>query len=273
MSCNIVDTIGDCEKLEKNCKSEESFANVIASELVTEIIENAMDAVDELEAKSSKTVGDILDNLSNKFQELAIGEERPGDGAPAFGVGDHLDGDKRQVGAAPVYGHPPVEKKSRLTDLVKNSKHLWAKLVFNEHKDDARDCKSEKILRVVDLDCNEPPFKAGGPEEPAPLPHAASTVALSSTGGENDSLDEVALSATKERAEDAKKTMTFPLAGSSGKSLMECYRTLKVTADFKKKKWNFGSKLVNYIRKQHAKKQGKGASDGVEITPKAEESS
>lgn len=246
--------------------------------MVSEIIDNALDVVEELEAKSVKNVGDILENLSNKFQELAISEEKSkiseimeGSHASTFGVGDHIDANK-EVSTPPGIRQPPVEKKSRLTDLVKNSKHLWAKLMLNEHKDETRDSKSEKILRVVDLDCKEQPFKAVKSEqlpEDLPLPRSDSEDILNSPD-ENNSLDEINLSSS--HGDEIKKTMTFPLAGSSGKSLMECYRTIKLTADLKKKKWNIGTKIVNYIRKQQAKRQGKGVSEGIEITPQADQS-
>lgn len=272
---------GDCES-KLHCKSETDLAQIVATELVSEILDNALDIVEECEQeKSAKVVGDILESLASRFQEMNISEENKNSSKPPCekggshpllkGVGDQLEGDEVvQEGSSTKY--PPVEKKNRLTDLVKNSKHVLAKLILNERRE-AFEAMNEKVIRVVDLDNGEASFKVRRSiiPENIPLPRSDSREILEETIIE-ETMDEIQLYASSEKQCEGKgdvyKTMTFPLASGSGKnlSLAARCRTLKFPVELKKKKWNIGSKIINYIRK-HKKEDVK---DGVEIQPKTE---
>ncbi|KAJ8920461.1 hypothetical protein NQ315_005329 [Exocentrus adspersus] len=250
---------------------------------VLEKIENALDIVEECEQETSvKIVGDILENLANKFQEMNISEDKSltkftceKQGVlPLKGTGDQLKGDDEVV--EDDRRHPRVEKKNRLTDLVKNSKHVLAKLILNEHKESTESMKNEKVekvLRVVDLDIGEPSFKSRKKIHPEniPLPRSDSREILQSPIPE-ETMDEIQLYGSPDdkcagKGDICQKTMTFPLASGSAKSLTlaERCRTLKFPMELKKKKWNIGSKIVNYIRKH---KKGDVSNGSVEIQPK-----
>ncbi|CAH1984981.1 unnamed protein product [Acanthoscelides obtectus] len=258
MSCELVNTIGigDCE-FDKNRKSERVFATTIADEFVSEIIENALDIVDETARQEEASIGYILDNLSNKFKDMVLVEELPKSVdkrsiSPKGGIGDQLKIDESMVEEETVR-LPPVEKKNRLTDLVKNSKHILAKLIMTEAKENPVDDKEEKVVRVVDIDSGDPPFKVV-PE------HKHETVLRE--GGEENKMEDVQLgqsSETTPKESYDKKTMTFPMTTSTSSSgntgsLASRYRTLKFTQELmKKRNWSFGTKILNYIRK-HQKK-------------------
>lgn len=273
---------GDCES-KLHCKSETDLAQIVASELVSEILENALDIVEECEQeKSTRVVGDILETLANRFQEMNISEEnknspkqsceKEGSFPLLKGVGDQLEGEEEVLQEENSNKFPPVEKKNRLTDLVKNSKHVLAKLILNERKE-SFEKKNEKVIRVVDLESGEPSYKVRRSiiPENIPLPKNDSREILGDTIPE-ETMDEIQLYGSTEKQCEGKgdvyKTMTFPLASGSGRnlSLAARCRTLKFPVELKKKKWNIGAKIINYIRK-HKKEEVK---DGVEIQPKTE---
>nr|XP_023023623.1 uncharacterized protein LOC111511835 [Leptinotarsa decemlineata] len=291
MSCEVINKIGtgDCE-LEKKSRSEQNLATAVASELVSEILEDALNIVVEIEdQKSVKVVGDILENLSNKFQELAISEEKMKMEdkieaiictTPLKGLGDQLEADEGISEETPIK-HQTVEKKSRLTDLVKNSKQILAKLMLSENtKETSFDSGPERVLRVVELDSGDRPSKLKEyiSPETVPLPQSDSCEILAELTKE-DSMDDIQLASSSDKStqkgDDYKKTMTFPMAGTSGKglSLASRYRTLKFPCELKKKKWNFGTKIINYIRKHQSKKEGKqkAVRGGIEIKPKTDD--
>ncbi|XP_056640337.1 uncharacterized protein LOC130447501 [Diorhabda sublineata] len=253
MSFEIVNKIGtgDCEILEKI--KDEDTAITIASDIVTDIINNALDIAEER--------GNIGDILEEEFEEETSKDKRKvteNAAGPFQGVGDQLGDD---VNKEPKIQHRPVEKKSRLTDLVKNSKQLLAKLMLNESRGELHDTKSEKLVKVVELDSKEQPYRVknvNAPEDTR-LPSDDSDEILNERSGDEEILDEIQLSVSQgddlQSKESLKKTMTFPLAGPSKKTLMDRYRTLKFAGEFKKKQWNFGSRIMDYIRKQKAKRQ------------------
>ncbi|KAJ8935938.1 hypothetical protein NQ314_012559 [Rhamnusium bicolor] len=291
MSCEVLNKIGtgDCET-NLLCKSDPNFAKLVASELVAEILESALDIVEDCEKeKSTKVVGDILENLANKFQEMNISEEnkdliaslseKDECSLPLKGLGDQLKADGEIITEEASVRHPPVEKKNRLTDLVKNSKHVLAKLILNENKEAKFGPKNEKLIRVVELDSGDQPFKTRKKVLPenVPLPRNDSEEILEEPK-ENDVMDEIQLFGSSEKngsqeEDDYKKRMTFPLAGGSGKTLSigaRC-RTLKFPGELNAKKWNIGSKIINYIRKHHKKEDKSKEIDGVEFQPSKNE--
>lgn len=67
------------------------------------------------------------------------------------GTGDQLESTKEVVPDDKKERHPTVEKKSRLTDLVKNSKQLLSKYILNDNirHDNPEDDYAEKVLKVT----------------------------------------------------------------------------------------------------------------------------
>lgn len=288
--CKIFLGTGDCE-LNKNCKSDIKLVDNLASDLVVEILENALEIVDDVEVKTCKLGGDIMETLSSKFQEMNLTESlnSPDDivcERSLKGLGDQLKAEEGALSEEPIK-HPPVEKKNRLTDLVKNSKQILSKLILSESTHNI-EVKNEKVIRVVDLDSKEQRYKTKVAVKPenVPLPPCESSEILQTLDEgnadrpEGEKLEEVELASTSFKSdieEIRAKTMTFPLAGPSApsSSFLDRYRTLKFSHDFKHKKWNIGSKIINYIKKkgQNRKSDGKEskASNGVEITPKEDD--
>ncbi|KAJ8954992.1 hypothetical protein NQ318_000424 [Aromia moschata] len=288
MSCEVLNKIGtgDCER-NVHHKSDPNLAKIIATELVAEIIENALDIVEDSdERKSTTVVGDILDSLTKKFdKEMEMMEDSAKFddkeeccSLPLKGLGDQLNADKEIIRVETSVRHPPVEKRNRLTDLVKNSKHILAKLILNESKE-ALAAKNEEVIRVVELDSGDQPFKIDRKilPENIPLPRDDSKEILEEDQAENEKMDEIELVEPNDNEggkgeEVHKKTMTFPMDGRSGKAMglaARC-RTLKFPQELKKKKWNIGSKLINYIRKHHKKEDKEKEAGGVVLQPKVD---
>lgn len=67
------------------------------------------------------------------------------------GTGDQRDSIETLESPEPVIHHPRVEKKNRLTDLVKNSKQVLAKIIQSESKADIHEAKKgeEKLVEVL----------------------------------------------------------------------------------------------------------------------------
>lgn len=203
------------------------------------------------------------------------------------GLGDQLKAQEDVIGEE-IIKHPPVEKKNRLTDLVKNSKQILSKLILHEGNYQ-NDTNNEKLLKVVDLESKGHRYKTKHSIKPesVPLPPCDSSEILKKLDEEIDKaseegkLEDVELASTsfdKTNTDEIRaKTMTFPLTGSSGPStsFLGRYRTLKFPNELKQKKWNIGSKLINYIKKKGSNKKTDGTetktSNGIEITPKEDD--
>lgn len=136
----------------------------------------------------------------------------------ACGIGDQL---KSSPESPHTTRYGVLEKKKRLTNLVKNSKQIFTKfLTENKQPLSCPEAEDEEIIQIIELN----------PE---------------------DELNEVKLT-----DEDDNKRMTFPLAAGTSKTttFVEKCRTLKTyPAKLKEKKWNIGSKVVHFLRK-HTKK-------------------
>lgn len=278
--------------MKKICKRDIKLVDNLASDLVIEILENAFEIVDDTDEKPSKPGRDIMETLSCQFQEMKLSENYNSPESilcdrSLKGVGDQLATEKDSISEEPLR-LPPVEKKNRLTDLVKNSKQILSKLILNESNHHI-EAKNEKLLRVIDLDSKENKYKKKHSIKPeiVPLPPCDSSEILTKPEDQEnegcqyeDKMEEVELASTsfKSNTEEIRaKTMTFPLAGPSGtsSSLFARYRTLKFPNDLKQKKWSIGSKLMNYIKKKGQNRRTAGketkASDGIEITPKEDD--
>lgn len=256
----------------------------LASELVVEILDNALDVVNDFEEKIYTLGGDIMDALSCKFQDINLSEihnspENIVSKRPLKGVGDQLKPVDSVCEASVKL--PPVEKKSRLTDLVKNSKQILSKLILSESNQHI-DVNNEHVLRVVNPDLRDNTTKLSQSEKTEKVPSEVlqETADTSCNDVDGEKMEEIDLdhhtsSVTNSAEEIRAKTMTFPLAGPSGPTsrLFARYRTLKFPNDLKHKKWNIGTKIINYIKKKGHKsdENRKKPSNGIEITPKHED--
>lgn len=162
MACEIIGT-GD-GKLGSPRKNEGS--KTIAKDVVLEIIDNALDIVDD---KSRSVMDKILvEELQERFTLTKDKPPTPLTGKTTnlnnlvtkvamAGTGDQRDSIETLESPEPVICHPRVEKKNRLTDLVKNSKQVLAKIIQSESKADIQDTKKgeEKLVEVL---CTHKPY-------------------------------------------------------------------------------------------------------------------
>lgn len=177
----------------------------------------------------------------------------------------------------------PVEKKSRVADLVKSSKQVLSAYIMDDKAKRIRDKleeEQEQFLQVIELECVDPAkaqFKAHRKFDPVdvPLPHdddeteeeliqiptsnAMETVDLNFAGNDN----------TTENLDQSAKEEDSPTAQSSNEMQQsetekaevretpsECCRKVADCKDEKKKKWNFGSRLMQLLRGPKQKARG-----------------
>lgn len=175
----------------------------IAKEIVGEVVENAMEGAPNARRLRTCGVGDQLRS-----------SEAPQ--SSRFGI---------------------LEKKGRLTDLVKNSKQMLSKFISERQPLSSPEPEDEEIVDVIESDLQF--------EEP------------------EDDFGDVQLNNTP--TEEEIKRMTFPMmpASSKARGFIEKCRTLRTyPAKIKEKKWSIGSKMVHFLRK-HTKK---GDDDDKETT-------
>lgn len=250
-------------------------------------MENALEIVDDTEEKSQRLENDIMDTFSCKFDNLNLSDNlNPSETTPnkkiLKGIGDQLANRSGDIDME-TFTPPMVEKKNRLSDLVKNSKQILSKLLSAESNLETN-IKDTRVSENIDLDgeskVRRKKHRQTVNQEFGPLPPRDAPVSRRDNHTNTDNterdrddgkLEDVDLANADEiRA----KTRTFPLAGPSApsSSLLARYRTLKFSNDLKHKKWNFGSKIINYIKKKGHGRKSDGneskASEGIEITPK-----
>ncbi|CAH0553433.1 unnamed protein product [Brassicogethes aeneus] len=269
--CQIMSPVGhstgDCEFKLTDTKTDRELAHIIATEVVGDIVDNAMDIIQK---KSTGKIGDIItdsnefDSIIESMEKIQIVDEEKG---KKKRLGDQLESTNEIIADERKIRHQPVEKKSRLTDLVKNSKQLLSKYILNENirHDNPEDDHKEKVIRVFEMDNQEEDNAIQSANVQLEANHLPEDV---QEDFEDDNLDDIQLEkgSNGDTPENIKKTMTFPIAGtSSTKSFCNRYKTLKLTAsELKKKKWNIGSKLMNIIKKNKSKKEDQGEEEDNE---------
>lgn len=275
--CNLVQVVGDCEVKKADAKVDLT-SKKICTEILSEVMENALDL-------AQKDVGDTNVKCTKQkpsSSKSLIGPNEIKDDTnykPIIGVGDQLITGTEEILKEPkVVNHPVVEKKNRLTDLVRNSKQILAKFL-NESKPPADvDVKDEKVIKVIDLDCASPqdqPFKVtkGNPENNENAESVDETkmdnVCLSSSGYHENPFE-----TDETTIKEMKKSRTLPFAsnipGCSVQTntplrfgIMTKCRTLRSTIATssnsskkdKDKKWNIGTKFLAYLRKQRQERK------------------
>ncbi|XP_050293915.1 uncharacterized protein LOC126734367 [Anthonomus grandis grandis] len=275
--CEIIGTgDGEVKEVAKNeCVATKSIAN----DIVLEIVDNALDLVDDNSVLNKQK---RMDN--NPFEEYKkdkrgdekiYAKEKP---TSLIGTGDQKSNEAFEPQEPTTY-HPPVEKKNRLTDLVKNSKQLLAKIIMSDSKVllQAEKKEDEKVMEVIELDCvqlSDIPYKKKIKMSPEtiPLPKNDSHEILEPPPTDDSMVDIGLNSSTEEpKKEEVKerKRMTFPRAsGSKAKAAFaaKC-RTLKREAtNLKKKKWDVSNKIVNFFRKKRSiKDDGASGSKSTQV--------
>nr|XP_976464.1 PREDICTED: uncharacterized protein LOC663839 isoform X2 [Tribolium castaneum] len=255
-----------------------SSSQVVASEIMNDIVDNAFEVIlarnfepPKLEKITPNVVGDIIDNIlspssntsaSNenyRQDETALLDEEikriikemkypPEQKSPICtqGVGDQL-GDKSKVTPDKIVSEPvkrnTLERKNRLTNLVRHSKQMLAKLVTNEPESEVRMTKSEeiheKLLKVIDLEGNDHKNFAEG--------CSSSTTGILRMPPES-SMDMVDLEPSISRVDDDVDTETEQHGEEFRSDDKKC-------SNVSKKKWNFGAKIMKYLRRNKDSKK------------------
>lgn len=237
--------------------------------------------VDSFEMETEKAVADVT---------LAPCKDLPGRG----GVGDQPitpRGNEVEPSDSPApqeYTTVPVEKKSRVADLVKSSKQILSAYIMDEKSKRIRDKleeEQEQFLQVIELDYvdgAEKTFKAYKKHDPTVVPLPSDEV---ESDGEllnippNDDMDSIDLKKDAKEQEEVAE----PDVESSGKgdetnhaAVVEASDDIQkaesmttnvqnVPSDSgskvseskdKKKKWNFGARLIEFLRRPKQKARG-----------------
>lgn len=325
---------------------DSNLTNIVADELVNEILESALDIATKVSdsalkwrsftdiseadnvcidtnetCNKSANFNEIIEGLTKMNAEKAKAEKETSETAPLAievkkllnemmsppyeivnydkapikgGVGDQppKGTDKEQE---PIPETPQVEKKSRVTDLIKNSKQILSEYIMKEKAKPMQDKleeTQEEIIQVIELDCVKPgdePFKAHRkyiPEE-VPLPdddeeieeiirvqpddHTMEAVNLSeqnvedqnactskdALGGKGDEFNHynmiVVLSPNENSHlnEGESPSSVNVVTDESSDVLKDAVKQTK-----EKKRWNFGSRLIGFFKKQPKAQQG-----------------
>lgn len=153
-----------------------------------------------------------------------------------------------------------VEKKTRLTDLVRNSKSLFSKFLSNEpkSKDTEWEEHNEEFVKSIELNqMNKKEKKSTDQNAQSITPsHSEEIIRIpDETGMENINLNAIKGETVEQGYEiemdRIQKSMTFPIASCS--KIQSADHEGKEAVK-EKKKWNFGSKIVNYIKKKASKR-------------------
>ncbi|XP_044258401.1 uncharacterized protein LOC123007268 isoform X2 [Tribolium madens] len=255
-----------------------SSSQMIISEIMNDIVDNAFEVIvaknfqpPKPEKITPNVVGDIIDNilspssntnasnenyrqdetalLDDEIKRIIKEMKYPSDQKSPIctqGVGDQL-GDKSKVAPDKIVSEPvkrnTLERKNRLTNLVRHSKQMLAKLVTNETESDVRMTKSEeiheKLLKVIDLEGNEHKnFAEGG---------SSSATGILRMPPES-SMNMVDLEPSISQVDDDINTET-------AKNEEDFRSDDKKFSSVSKKKWNFGTKIMKYFKRNKDSKR------------------
>lgn len=185
-----------------------------------------------------------------------------------------------------------VEKKSRVTDLVMNSKQVLTELFLNEEEkkkqEDWEEAK-EDVIQVINLDCvhaddmdklmekvkltsiESCPTSADEDEDenytPLPKDEMLDLIDLSEEAFVEEEKNLVCVKDEQHqggKGDEYKKTQNINMIPRSSKSLpassAQSSHNLDETKKDKKKKWNFGNKIWGFFKKHTNKHHGQHAS-------------
>lgn len=227
-----------------------------------------MQPVPKVEKISPNVVGDILENILSPTPNSGVSNENyrhdetvllddeikriikemkyPPEQKSIIctqGVGDQL-GDKLEVTPDKILAEPvkrnTLERKNRLTNLVRNSKQMLAKFVTNDNENELRMAKSEEVherlLKVIDLE--------GDDHSNFAEPGSSSDTGILQMPPEAV-MDMVDLEPNIHKEGDVEiEKIDKEMAGCSI-TKMENTKCVNVN----KKKWNIGAKIMKYIKR------------------------
>ncbi|XP_045465496.1 uncharacterized protein LOC123674610 [Harmonia axyridis] len=271
----------------KNLLATEKKSNTVAVELLNDIVENALDSVlnEEDEKRKLCMVGDIVDQYTPRATKVTDLFDIPSDiknreiltsteeevkkligeiSSPSTkGTGDQLVENEEIIAKKKSFSFSSrnftLEKKTRLTDLVKNSKSLISKFLSNESKpkDSEWEEHSEEFVKCVELgQMNKKEEKKNTCDQnirSVTPSHSGEMIRIPDESGmENINLkDQIVDQKYDLEMDHIQKSMTFPIASCSKLPTSE-HDGKEMVKD--RKKWNLGSKIVNYIKKKASKR-------------------
>lgn len=155
----------------------------------------------------------------------------------------------------------PVEKKSRVADLVKSSKQILSAYILDEKTKKIRDALEEgqeQLVQVIELEDTKAHFKAHNKIQPeaVPLPqddddddHDDDFQQIS------DAMDTIDLNENESENEKKPLDVIPEIVRDDGPS-QSAASAGEADAKEKKKKWNFGARIMQFIRKPKQKARG-----------------
>ncbi|XP_068908808.1 uncharacterized protein [Tenebrio molitor] len=235
-----------------------SSSHLIASEIMNDILDNAFEVimaknlqpVPKVEKISPNVVGDILENILSPTPNSGVSNENYRHDETVL-----LDDEIKRIIKEMKY--PPeqksiictqaepvkrntLERKNRLTNLVRNSKQMLAKFVTNDNENELRMAKSEEVherlLKVIDLE--------GDDHSNFAEPGSSSDTGILQMPPEAV-MDMVDLEPNIHKEGDVEiEKIDKEMAGCSI-TKMENTKCVNVN----KKKWNIGAKIMKYIKR------------------------
>lgn len=257
MSGIDVEFIGNIDNkiLESECLLDTNKkSNTIAFEVVQNIVENALDVASDFK---QETIGDIVNQYTPRcmkdFNEKSQKKLTPTEeevkkfigefnsSPPSKGVGDQLLPSKEVLPKKKSFTLPgkhfSLERKARLTDLVKNSKSLISRFLNQDtikQTENEWEEKNEQFLKSIELNSITPSSSLKRKEK-------------------ESSIDEEFLEIPNETLMDNIDLSKgdFPLASCSRfSSSQPDLQKVQQEQTKERKKWNIKAKIVNYIRKK-----------------------
>ncbi|KAK9881079.1 hypothetical protein WA026_014423 [Henosepilachna vigintioctopunctata] len=263
-------------------------SNVVALEVLNDIVETALDSATSKEdqaLRNFRMVGDIVDQYTpratkitdlcdNSMEKKSEKHLTPAEeevkkligeitSPSSKGTGDQLQENEEVITKKKSFPFSSrnfhLEKKTRLTDLVRTSKSLISKFLSNENtKSNEWEEKNEEFVNSVDF---------GSQPEDRLKVSVENGQALTSSNSEEmvkipdeRNMENINLKDFRDRGTDPgsgfeeidyiQKSMTFPIASCS--RIPESHCDTKEGKE--RKKWNLGSKIVDYIKKKTSRR-------------------
>ncbi|XP_066147026.1 uncharacterized protein [Euwallacea fornicatus] len=214
MSAATYETVGTGdESLNIRTKDEEA-AKTLTRGIILEILDNAIDIVDnDVESSADQIKHDPVKNKPS----------------PSIRGSEVQRSNEVLEGQEPVCNFTRVDKKNRLTVLVKNSKQVVAKMISSKSKSGIREemKEEEKLIEVINIDCaDDKAFTC-----PRKWPSEEVLLSEQDTGDIMEHLSE----------EHMYEVNLDP-------SIEDSVEDKKVTT-FKRKRWDVGRRIAGFCRK------------------------
>lgn len=228
--------------------------------IISEYVKRGIELCDVTLAEVAATHPALLKMETEKTDALSTCKELPGRG----GVGDQPI-IPRQNSEVEVSDQPapqecvtaaPVEKKSRVADLVKSSKQILSAYILDEKTKKIRDALEEgqeQLVQVIELEDTKAHFKAYKKIQPeaVPLPQDDDEDDFQQITAVSDAMDTIDLN---EHEKKQPLDVIPEIVRDDGPS-----QSAAGEADAKekqKKKWKFGARIMQFIKRPKQKARG-----------------